>query len=317
MSKPARIVGWFGRALLTVGVLVLAFVAFQLWGTGVHETKAQDSLSTAFDQMLADAKPTPKPSGPQTTLPPTVAASTQIATEIGQPIGRLQIPKLNVDKIVVQGVPLAQLDRAPGHYPQTPFPGQAGNASIAGHRTTYGAPFYNIDKLKPGDLIHIQTVQGNFTYSVIWSKIVKPDAMWVLDTDPDHPNTLTLTACHPRLDLTERYIVRAVLQGRPAPTSPRQTEAMHRYARTASTLADGSTNASHPEAWPQFIIWALVCAAIWLAAWWLSRRWRRNEGRVPPRWVRAAVPYVVGLPLFGGALFFAFVNLANIVPAGL
>ncbi len=315
-----RIVGYIGRALLATGVLILAFVAYQLWGTGLHEAQAQNELSDQFEAMLAGESPTTTssdPSGPTSTLPVEVAPTKDLAVAVGDPIGRLDIPKLHVDKIVVQGVPLVELDRAPGHYPQTPFPGQAGNSAIAGHRTTYGAPFYNIDKLRPGDEIHVKTLQGSFTYKMIWSKIVKPDAMWVLDTDPDHPNTLTLTACHPRLDLTERYIVRAVLVGKPAPRLPGQDAAMKNYAANTDALADGVTAASHPGAWPQLLLWAAICAAIWLVVWWASRRWRRTEHRQPPRWIRAVVPYVVGVPVFGVALFFAFENLSNIVPAGL
>lgn len=318
-----RIVGWAGRTLLATGVLVLAFVAYQLWGTGLHEASAQHDLNSQFDQLLAGETPesstttTDAPTGPTTTVPAKVAPSEDLATQIGQPIGRIEIPKIHVDKIVVQGVPLVELNRAPGHYPQTPFPGQAGNASIAGHRTTYGAPFANISRLKPGDEIHIQTLQGRFTYRMIWSKIVKPDAMWVLDTDPDHPNTLTLTACHPRYDLTERYIVRAVLEGEPAPRLPGQDAAMKAYAQHSDGLADGTTAASHPGAWPQLLGWGVLCAAIWLLTWWISRRWRRGGRRLPPRWIRSVLPYVVGVPVFGVALFFAFENLSNILPAGL
>lgn len=327
--KPMRIVGWLGKLLLAAGVLLLAFVAFQLWGTGLHEAKAQEDLNKQFTDLLANQGTTTTPpttaagsGGPTTTTPAKPVKAVQLATEVGQPIGRMQIPKLHVDKIIVQGVPLEELDRAPGHYPQTPFPGQAGNASIAGHRTTYGAPFFNIDKLRPGDEIFITTLQGKFRYKMIWSKIVQPEAMWVLDTDPDHPNTLTLTACHPRLDLTQRYIVRAVLEGKPAPTSPAQSTSMKKYAASTSGLADGVTKASHPEAWPRMLMWAAACAAIWLAAWWTSRRWRGREhhgahARQSRRIMATVVPYVIGVPLFAVALFFAFENLSNIVPAGL
>ena len=321
-----RIIGSIGRILLAVGVLVLGFVSYQLWGTGLHEQSAQKDLNKQFDQMLATGTTTPNSAPttstdasnkPTTTTPPKVGATMPLATEIGQPIGRLEIPKIDVNKIVVQGVPLEELDRAPGHYPQTPFPGQAGNASIAGHRTTYGAPFWNIDKLKPGDPIIITTLQGKFTYKVIWTKIVQPDAVWVLETDPDHPNTLTLTACHPRTNLTQRYIVRAVLVGNPVPRLPGQDKAMRTYAAHTNGLADGTTAASHPGAWPQVILWGLICAVIWLITWFLSRRWRRSSRRVPPRWVRTVVPYVIGVPIFCIALFFAFENLGNLLPAGL
>ena len=190
---------------MTAGVLVLLFVVFQLWGTGLHEAKAQTSSPSELDAKLAATSTTSTsrttsssaPAGPTTTIPPKIARKADIAPQIGEPVGRIEIPKIHVNKIVVQGDSLEQLDRAPGHYPRTPFPGQAGNSAIAGHRTTYGAPFSNVDKLKPGDKIVITTIQGRFTYAVQKVFIVLPDAVWVLRTAKDHPNTLTLTACHP------------------------------------------------------------------------------------------------------------------------
>lgn len=337
-STTMRIVGYVGRVLLSAGVLLLAFVAYELWGTGLHEAKAQDALAHEFDAALAAEAP-PTTSAPSTSVdagPPTTGTTTtrrtepetvksiQLTSEIGAPVGRIEIPKLNVTKIFVQGISLEQLNRAPGHYPQTPFPGQAGNASIAGHRSTYGAPFYNIDKLKPGDEIHIQTLQGRFTYAVEWSKITDPYAMWVLDDEYEGEgddkvlrNTLTLTACHPRMDLTHRYIVRAVLQGDPVPTPPAQKEQMVKAAKTSNALADGVTAAAHPEAWPPTILFGLLCALIWLAAWWGSRRWRGGEVSNPPRWARTVLPYVVGVPVFGLTLFVFFENLSRILPAGI
>lgn len=312
--SPMRVVGIIGRVLLTTGVLMLAFVAYQLWGTGLHEAEAQRELNDEFDQLLAAHPPPTTEPGSPATLPAEAAPSQQLAVNVGDPIGRLSIPKLHLEKVVVEGIPLVELDRAPGHYPQTPFPGQAGNSAIAGHRSTYGAPFYNIDKLRPGDKIHITTLQGEFTYEMQWSKIVKPDEVWVLDQDPDHPNTLTLTACHPRMSLAERYIVRAELVGEPAPELPGQDAVA---APTSDELADGRTRPSNPDAWPHLVGWAAVCAAIWIGAWWVSRRWRNGAHRQPPRWVRALVPYVLAIPVFSVTLFFAFENLSNVLPAGL
>ena len=84
------------------------------------------------------------------------------------------IPKIGVDKIVVEGVGRNDLRKGPGHYPDTPMPGQPGNAAIAGHRTTYGAPFNRIDELEPGDEILVTTLQGPFTYEVTGTEIVTP-----------------------------------------------------------------------------------------------------------------------------------------------
>lgn len=316
-----RIIGYIGRFLLSAGVLLLAFVAYQLWGTGLHEAQAQDELTHEFEAALAGETP---PGDTDEQLPVETAESVNLTDEIGAPIGRIEIPKLHVKKIFVQGITLEQLNRAPGHYPQTPFPGQAGNASIAGHRSTYGAPFYNIDKLKPGDEIHIETLQGRFTYEVEWSKITKPDAMWVLDDeygDDKDPgtlkNTLTLTACHPRMDLTERYIIRAELVGQPVPRLPGQDAAMAEFADTSDSLADGLTAASHPEAWPPTILFGALCAIVWIVTWLVSRWWRRGDRSAPPRWLRSTLPYVLGVPVFGLTLFFFFENLSRILPAGI
>lgn len=303
---------------MTVGVLLLLFVAFQLWGTGLHEAKAQAHLTHQFDELLAstttEAPTTTKPGTP-TTLPPKTVAKVDIAPDIGEPAGRIEIPKLQVNKIFVQGDSLEQLDRAPGHYPATPFPGQAGNAAIAGHRTTYGAPFSNVDKLNPGDKIIVTTIQGRFTYAVQKVFIVQPDDVWVLNPVKGHPNTLTLTACHPKYDLAQRIVVQANLEGTPVPHMAGQDEAARHYK--PGTLADGVAKSDHRGAWLPMIGWGLLCLAIWLVTWAVSRRWRRADRHVPPRWLRATLPYVAGVPLFLLTLFLTFDNLSQLLPAGL
>ena len=149
----------------------------------------------------------------------------------GQALARLVIPAIGVDEMVVAGVEAGDLRRGPGHYGFTPLPGQPGNAGIAGHRTTYGAPFERIDELKVDDLIHVQTLQGSFTYQVIppvasevlefevGHQIVLPHEVGVLDDYYD--NRLTLTSCHPRYSSSRRIIVQAVLLGDPVVRLPR------------------------------------------------------------------------------------------------
>ena len=126
-----------------------------------------------------------------------------------------QIPRHQV------GVTVDQLKRGPGHYEETPLPGQAGNAAIAGHRTTYGAPFNRIDELEPGDEIVVTTVQGEFTYIVKEQLIVSPKQVEVLEDAGD--NRLTLTACHPKYSARERIVVVSELaeDEEPLPRPPR------------------------------------------------------------------------------------------------
>ena len=149
----------------------------------------------------------------------------------GQALARIIIPTIGVDEMVVAGVEVGDLRRGPGHYSFTPLPGQPGNAGIAGHRTTYGAPFARIDELKVDDLIYVRTLQGLFKYQVIppvasevlefevGHQIVLPHEVGVLDDYSD--NRLTLTSCHPRYSSSRRIIVQAVLLGDPVVRLPR------------------------------------------------------------------------------------------------
>ncbi len=115
---------------------------------------------------------------------------------MGKGIGYLVIPKIAVNFVVVEGVGEPQLQGGPGHYPGTSLPGQPGNAAIAGHRTTYAAPFYNLNELTPGDPIYALTSQGLFRYNVVSQQAVAPTDVAVLDQSATPE--LTLTTCNPR-----------------------------------------------------------------------------------------------------------------------
>ena len=138
----------------------------------------------------------------------------------GEAVARIVIPAIKMDEIVVEGTDVDALRKGPGHYPWTPMPGQPGNASIAGHRTTYGAPFANIGSLRPGDRITVQTAQGEFVYEVLAQDsptkgylIVSPDRVDLLRDKGN--NLLTLTSCHPRFSNRQRIVVQAKLLGDP------------------------------------------------------------------------------------------------------
>ena len=140
--------------------------------------------------------------------------------EDGEAVARIVIPAIKMDEIVVEGTDVDALRKGPGHYSWTPMPGQPGNASIAGHRTTYGAPFANIGNLRPGDRITVQTAQGEFVYEVLAQDsptkgylIVSPDRVDLLRDKGS--NLLTLTSCHPRFSNRQRIVVQAKLLGDP------------------------------------------------------------------------------------------------------
>ena len=127
----------------------------------------------------------------------------------GDPLGRIRMPSIGVAEVFVEGTDTGDLRRGPGHYPATPLPGQRGTVGIAGHRTTYGAPFRKIDKVRRGDDIVVTMPYGRFTYRVERTRIVKPTDVWV--TQRVSYDRLILSACHPLYSAAERIVVFARL----------------------------------------------------------------------------------------------------------
>jgi sortase A len=230
------VIGGIGRTLITLGLLMFAFVAYQLWGTGIQTAQAQRNLSREFDELIADAElsttvattiattslPTtevPDTSTPDTSLPaaPTTTAApvvpaAQPIPEAEEAVARLEIPRIGVNRIVVEGATAEALTKGPGHFPETPLPGQLGNAAIAGHRTTHLHPFFDIDELQPGDEIIVTTLNGRYVYHVTGTEIVAPDdyALVIPTTDVTKAN-LTLVSCTPRYSAKNRIVVRSEL----------------------------------------------------------------------------------------------------------
>jgi sortase A len=131
-------------------------------------------------------------------------------TRPGDPLGHIRIPRMGLSTVVVDGTDAGELRTGPGHYPATPLPGEHGTIGIAGHRTTYGAPFRRIDRLRPGDPIELTMPYGRFTYRVERTRIVPPTAVWV--TDRRAYDRLVLSACHPLYSAAKRIVVFARLE---------------------------------------------------------------------------------------------------------
>jgi sortase A len=129
--------------------------------------------------------------------------------EPGDPMGRIVMPSIGVSDVFVEGTGAGDLRTGPGHYPATPLPGERGTVAIAGHRTTYGAPFHDVDDLERGDRIELRMPYGRFVYRVERTRIVKPTETSVTDR-VDH-DRLVLSACHPLYSAAERIIVFARL----------------------------------------------------------------------------------------------------------
>ena len=130
-------------------------------------------------------------------------------TDDGDPLGRIRMPSIGVSKVIVAGTDTSSLRRGPGHYPATALPGARGTVGIAGHRTTYGAPFRRLDKLKHGDRVEVSMPYGRFVYEVQRLRIVAPTAVWV--TDRVGYDRLVLSACHPLYSAAKRIVVFARL----------------------------------------------------------------------------------------------------------
>jgi sortase A len=130
----------------------------------------------------------------------------------GDAIGKLSIPSIGVSEYVVEGTDADNLRKGPGHYPDTPLPGQHGTSAIAGHRTTYGAPFRNLNNLKHNDRIVVELPYGTFVYRVDRTQIVDDSALWV--TKRVGHDQLVLTACHPLYSAAQRIVAFARLTDR-------------------------------------------------------------------------------------------------------
>ena len=190
-----------GRALRVVGVVFLViavgiggYLGWLMWGTGLATNRAQDDMRPGFETKVGSKDPSGAPPAEQVVKVP------------GKAVAILVIPKMDLDMVVVEGTDTDDLKKGPGHYSQTAYPWEdSGRVGIAGHRTTYGAPFWSLDKLREGDRITLKTEYGIYNYRVTRSEIIEPTEGWVLEQT--NAPRLVLTTCHPRFSAAERLIV--------------------------------------------------------------------------------------------------------------
>jgi len=330
--------------LIMLGVVVLLFAAYQLWGTGVAEAQSQHRLAKDFNTSLTKTAPKTTPTTtPRTSTPPTTKApdsstvappatipggvplpSTGAAIPEGQAVGWIDIPKIGVHQIFVQGVADNDLQEGPGHYPGTPYPGEPGNAAIAGHRTTYGAPFFRLNELSPGDQIITTTHAGRFVYIVKLVEVIRPNQTEVLNAT--HDNRLTLTTCHPRYLSYQRLIVVSALQPNTVTAPPAAQIVPAQTTKSSSSGEDvvvtpptshngqatGARITASPalngtgDAWLPTILWGLLFAGLWSLSRVGFKKWR-------PRWAFLAA----GLPLCLVVLWPFFENVSRLLPSNL
>ena len=229
--KALKFAGW---SMIGAGSLILLFLVYQLGFTNLLTARAQTAASTALEERFEDLRSDPPD---EVVVVPTIPESTSTTTtvddgtttitnavavaaepisyfpesspETGSELGRIIIPKLELEKVIVEGVDRSSLKIGPGHMPWTPLPGQPGNSVISGHRTTYGAPFSRLDEVEKGDEILIETVLGTHTYIVREIHVVLPTDVWVTNRRPGA--WLTLTTCTPRFSARQRLVIVAEL----------------------------------------------------------------------------------------------------------
>ncbi|MFL6239016.1 MAG: class E sortase [Actinomycetes bacterium] len=205
-----------GQVLITLGVVILLFCAYELWFTNLYTNREQSHLRHELPDVLSNT-------------PPAIGTPEFPALLSGHGIAVLRIPRLGRGylKVIVEGVGVTDLKKGPGHWPKTALPGQLGNFVVSGHRTTYGAPFNRLDEVRPGDAIVLETRTSWYVYRETREIKVSPSAVWVTDPVPGHPGvhptqqTLTFTTCNPKYSARERLILFAALaSARPKDQGP-------------------------------------------------------------------------------------------------
>ena len=208
---------FIASVLITSGILMLADAVLTVtWQEPVSAYFAGQEQAGLKKELKRDAPQVALDVAQLRSIPNPLVRLQRLAersrkrAQTGHAIGIIRIPKIGRRDAVVQGTDTDSLRKGPGHYPATNFPGQGGTVAIAGHRTTYGAPFNEVDKLKPGDQIVLEMPYGKFTYAVKDTKIVDPSDLGVVDRVPG-PEQLVLSACHPLYSASQRIIVFARL----------------------------------------------------------------------------------------------------------
>jgi sortase A len=181
-----------GVALIAAGLAIGANLAWTLWGTGLTTQRLQAELRPPFEKTIDTRSPS-DPTANTVKVP-------------GDAIAIIKIPRIHLDMVVVEGTDTESLKKGPGHYQGTAYPWQAhGRVGIAGHRTTYLHPFYDLNDMRTGDPIILATEYGTFRYLVSRVFVTSPDNTSVLDQTKDP--TLVLTTCNPRYSAAQRLIV--------------------------------------------------------------------------------------------------------------
>lgn len=291
MQKFIRIIGVVGRVLVVLGLVLLYYTGYLLWGTSIQTNQAQAELeaelrqshdAAAVEQLEAGEIPVARPAG---------------EIKLGDPLFQIVIPKIGLHKTVVSGVGDQELKAGPGHFPDAPYPGEKGNVPVSGHRTTYGAPFYRLDELDVGDELFLERDGVRYKYRMDEEQIVRPTQTEVVDDRGR--DELTLTTCHPRYSAAQRLIIHAAFVGAEKVPPPPTAGGGSADLSTVSNLNPKTT--SLPA---DVIVLSVIALALLLTSLGMTPRFRR-------------VAYTSGLTVVAaaGMWIYAFPEILKLLPA--
>jgi sortase A len=266
-ERVVRYIGVVGRVFVAAGLLLLFFTGYLLWGTGVYTKKEQEKATRTLasnpivsDAALASGK-----------IPP---ARPKTTPHLGDPLFKIEIPKISLETVVVQGVGRDELKKGPGHFPacgeiganidcvtESKYPGEHGNVAISGHRTTYGAPFFRVNELSKGDLVDFISGRARYRYKVRSQEIVDPTAGFQV-VEQHGKDELTLTSCHPRFSAAQRLIIHADYVGASL------------ISASGGGRAGPSRSATRPVIPAEVLVLASIAVASALASLGLSKQYR-------------------------------------------
>lgn len=282
------VIGVIGRIFVVAGVLLLFFTAYLLWGTGVYTKHQQNLLEERLrsDPVVSERSLTQGGKIP--------AARPDKAPKLGDPLFSIKVPKIGLDTVVVEGVGVEELKKGPGLFPDctdgessecvagAKYPGEDGNVSISGHRTTYGAPFFRLNELKKNDVIDFVSGRARYRYRVREQKIVDPVGGFQ-EVEQAGRTELTLTTCHPRFSAAQRLVIKADFEGS--------------SLVAASPSGRGPTQTGAPPVIPtDVIVLGSIAVASALASLSLSRKYRWTAAYVALGMVGAAGLWVGVFP---------------------
>lgn len=264
------------QLLFTFSVVCLGFLLFVGYLSAFPQKRAQSGLQRALATRLS-----------------LVRAYIGGKIPSGTPIARIDIPRLGLHQVVVEGTSADQLRKGPGHLSVTPLPGQPGNAVLAGHNVAFGGPFSGIDHLRPGAHVEVLTGQGSFTYVVTGHQLVKSSDVNPFGATPDNRLTLVTAA---NLSASNRWVVTAALSGDPQPAPTGRP--------TVLSSREGGLVGQHG---------VLPALALWVEVLLLSAVGTVILYRMLPRWSS----YLITTPVVLAVLWLVFTNLARLLPATL